>query len=152
MPFTLYFCAIVLFSAAPRLYKIFRFKCTHAYQQSTYASQNSTRLPILSHFDSNPIYIYSLFQFLAILEMSRYIDRRNNNFKPVEPIYFSFKGQNEVKISQIQDFLADCGHIQTFETIQNDAKLFYGKVIFLSDKVFFLTFSGQLIRLENFRY
>ena len=69
--------------------------------------------------------------------MSRYIDRRNNNFKPVEPIYFSLKGQNEVKVSQIQDFLADCGHIQTFETIQNDTKLFYGKVIFLSDKVFF---------------
>merc|ERR1712131_366007 len=78
--------------------------------------------------------------FDCLTEMSRYIDRRNNNFKPVEPIYFSLKGQIEVKISQVKDFLNDCGHIQTFETIQNDAKLFYGKVIFLSDKVFFLSF------------
>ena len=69
------------------------------------------------------------------LEMSRCLDGRNNNFKPSEPIYFSLKGQLEVKISQVHDFLADCGHIQTFKTIQNDAKLFYGKVTFLSDKV-----------------
>ena len=67
--------------------------------------------------------------------MSRYIDSRNSNFKPAEPIYFSLRGQLEVKIPQVHDFLADCGHIQTFEMIQNDAKLFYGKVIFLSDKV-----------------
>ena len=76
--------------------------------------------------------------------MSRYIDRRNNNFKPVEPIYFSLKGQIEVKISQVKDFLNDCGHIQTFETIQNDAKLFYGKVIFLSDKVFSIILVGNI--------
>lgn len=138
MPFTLYFCAIVLYFCCTKIFQIFSFQCTYA--QSTYASRmpsHSTRLPILTRiFDLNRIYIYSTVLFLLLnLEMSRYIDNRNSNFKPAEPIYFSLKGQLEVKISQVHDFLADCGHIQTFETIQNDAKLFYGKVIFLSDKV-----------------